>query len=98
MLDVLSKILSGLVDILFSVINGVIVGTVTFVINLLDGLDSIDDLVVHATSSIQGFFTSLLNLGSLLFPFLPAEWIAVVETSLIVLVVGLIVKKKVIES
>ena len=56
---------------LLSIVNGVIVGTVTFVVNLLDGLDSIDGLVVHATSVIQGFFTSLVNLGKLLFPFLP---------------------------
>lgn len=54
-MEALSKLLSGLVDMLLSIVNGVIVGTVTFVVNLLDGLDSIDSLVVHATSVIQGF-------------------------------------------
>ena len=97
-MEALTKLLSGLVDMLLSIVNGVIVGTVTFVVNLLDGLDSIDGLVVHATSVIQGFFTSLVNLGKLLFPFLPPEWIAIVEASLIVLVVGLIIRKKVIGS
>ena len=97
-MDVLLKFLSGLSDMILSFINGLIVGSVTFLVNLLDGLDSIDSLLTHATSVIQGFFTSLLNLGGLLFPFLPPEWIAIVETSLIVLVVGLIIKKKVIES
>ena len=82
-MQVLTKLLSGLVDMLLSIVNGLIVGTVTFVVNLLDGLDSSD---------------SLVNLGKLLFPFLPPEWIAIVEVSLIVLVVGLIIRKKVIGS
>lgn len=96
-MDVLLKLLSGLVDMVLSFINGLIVGSVTFFVNLLDGLDSIDSLLTRGTSVIQGFFTSLLNMGSLLFPFLPPEWIGIVETALIVLVVGLIIKKKVIE-
>lgn len=95
MIDILLKLLSGLVDVILSVINGLIVGAVTFVINLLDGLDNIDGLLTNITSVVQNFFTSLRNLGTLFFPFLPAEWVAIVETSLIVLVVGLIIKKKV---
>lgn len=95
MIDILLKLLSGLVDVILSTINGLIVGTVTFVVNLLDGLDNIDGLLTSITSVVQNFFASLRNLGTLLFPFLPAEWIAIVETSLIVLVVGLIIKKKV---
>lgn len=95
MIDILLKLLSGLVDVVLSTINGLIVGAVTFVVNLLDGLDNIDGLLTSITSVIQNFFTSLRNLGSLFFPFLPAEWIAIVETSLVVLVVGLIIKKKV---
>ena len=95
MIDILLKLLSGLVDVILSTINGLIVGAVTFVVNLLDGLDNIDGLLTNITSVVQNFFTSLRNLGTLFFPFLPAEWVAIVETSLIVLVVGLIIKKKV---
>lgn len=94
MIDILLKLLSGIVDVVLSTINGLIVGAVTFVVNLLDGLDNIDGLLTSITSVIQNFFTSLRNLGSLFFPFLPAEWIAIVETSLIVLVVGLIIKRR----
>ena len=95
MIDILLKLLSELVDVILSTINGLIVGAVTFVVNLLDGLDNIDGLLSGITSVVQNFFASLRNLGSLFFPFLPAEWIAIAETSLIVLVVGLIIKKKV---
>ena len=42
MIDILLKLLSGLVDVILSTINGLIVGTVTFVVNLLDGLDNMD--------------------------------------------------------
>lgn len=94
-MEALTKLLSGLVDMLLSIVNGVIVGTVTFVVNLLDGLDNIDGLLTNITSVVQNFFASLRNLGILFFPFLPVEWIAIVETSLIVLVVGLIIKRKV---
>lgn len=95
MINILLKLLSGLVDVILSTINGLIVGTVTFVVNLLDGLDNIDGLLTNITSVVQNFFASLRNLGILFFPFLPVEWIAIVETSLIVLVVGLIIKRKV---
>ena len=90
------KPLLGIANMIVSLINGLIVGTVTFVINLLDGLDSVDSLLEHAISSISGFFEAFLNLGTKLFPFLPAEWSAILQTTLIVLVVGLIIKKKVI--
>ena len=88
------KPLLGIANMIVSLINGLIVGTVTFVINLLDGLDSVDSLLEHAISSISGFFEA--NLGTKLFPFLPEEWSAILQTTLIVLVVGLIIKKKVI--
>lgn len=90
------KPLLGIANMIVSLINGLIVGTVTFVINLLDGLDSVDSLLDHAISSISGFFEAFLNLGAKLFPFLPEEWSAILQTTLIVLVVGLIIKKKVI--
>lgn len=90
------KPLLGIANMIVSLINGLIVGAVTFVINLLDGLDSVDSLLEHAISSISGFFEAFLNLGTKLFPFLPVEWSAILQTTLIVLVVGLIIKKKVI--
>ena len=90
------KPLLGIANMIVSLINGLIVGTVTFVNNLLDGLDSVDSLLDHAISSISGFFEAFLNLGTKLFPFLLEEWSAILQTTLIVLVVGLIIKKKVI--
>ena len=84
------KPLLGIANMIVSLINGLIVGTV------LDGLDSVDSLLEHAISSISGFFEAFLNLGTKLFPFLPEEWSAILQTTLIVLVVGLIIKKKVI--
>ena len=55
-----------------------------------------DGLLDHAISAVSGFFEAFLNLGKLLFPFLPAEWSAILEAALIILAVGLILKKKVI--
>ena len=86
----------AVINMVVSVINGLIVGAITFLINLLDGVDSIDSLIEHLSSAIAGFFTSILNLGTGLFPFLPVEWVTMVEVSLIVLVIGMIIKKKVV--
>lgn len=79
-----------------SVITGLIAGLLSFVVQLLDGLDSIDGLFSHGVDSITTFFTSFLSLGTKLFPFVPSEWMTIIEASLIVLAVGLIIRKKVV--
>ncbi len=88
--------MSALINTVVSLINGLIVGVASFLLGVLDGLDNIDDLLVHAVSSIQNFFTAILTLGNSLFPFIPAEWMAMIETLLIVLAVGVVIRKKVI--
>ena len=92
----LLKPIISLANMIVSVINGLIVGALHFLLNLLDGLDNVDSLLDHAVSSIKGFFDAFLNLGSTLFPFLPSEWSAIIEAALIVLALGLIIRKKVI--
>lgn len=96
-MSALLKPVLAIVNMIVSLINGLIVGTLTFVINLLDGLDSVDSLLEHAISAISGFFEAFLHLGTSLFPFLPPEWAGIIETALIILAVGLIIKKKVIK-
>lgn len=93
--DLLQPLVS-ILNMIVSIINGVIVGTLHFVLNLLDGLDDIDSLLEHAISSIKGFFDAFLNLGTTLFPFLPPEWSAIIQAALIVLALGIIVRKKVV--
>lgn len=88
--------LSNLINTVVSLINGLIVGAFSFILGVLDGLDDIDSLIEHAVSSITNFFTAILTLGNELFPFIPAEWMAMIETMLIVLAIGTIIRKKVI--
>lgn len=88
--------LSNLINTVVSLINGLIVGVFSFILGVLDGLDDIDSLIEHAVSSITNFFTAILTLGNNLFPFIPAEWMAMIETMLIVLAVGMVIRKKVI--
>ena len=89
--DLLQPLVS-ILNMIVSIINGVIVGTLHFVLNL----DDIDSLLEHAISSIKGFFDAFLNLGTALFPFLPPEWSAIIQAALIVLALGIIVRKKVV--
>ena len=88
--------LSNLINTVVSLINGLIVGMFSFILGVLDGLDDIDSLIEHAVSSITNFFTAILTLGNNLFPFIPAEWMAMIETMLLVLAIGTIIRKKVI--
>lgn len=94
-MSVLLEPLRALLNMITSLINGLIVGVLHFVLNLLDGLDDVDGLLDHAVNAVSGFFTAFLNLGSTLFPFLPAEWTAIIEAALIILVIGIIIKRRV---
>lgn len=88
--------MSALINMIVSVINGIIVGALSFILGVLDGLDDIDSLIEHAVSSITNFFSAILTLGNSLFPFIPAEWMAMIETMLVVLAIGMLIRKKVI--
>lgn len=94
-MSVLLEPLKALLNMITSLINGLIVGALHFILNLLDGLDDVDSLLDHTINAVSVFFTAFLNLGTTLFPFLPAEWTAIIEAVLIIMVVGVIIKRRV---
>ena len=94
-MSMLLEPLRALLNMITSLINGLIVGSLHFILNLLDGLDEVDSLLDHTVNSVSGFFTSFVDLGSSLFPFIPAEWTAIIEAALIILVIGVIIKRRV---
>lgn len=90
--------MASLINLIVGFINGLIVGIFSFVLGLLDSLDNIGSLLDHAGSSVFNFIDAILTLGTRIFPFVPAEWMAVIESLLIVLVAGIIIRKKVLDS
>lgn len=94
-MSLLLEPLRALLNMVTSLINGLIVGALHFILNLLDGLDDVDGLLDHTVSALSDFFTAFLNLGAALFPFLPAEWTAIIEAALVILAVGIIIKRRV---
>lgn len=94
-MSILLDPLRALLNMVTSLINGLIVGSLHFIINLLDGLDDVDSLLDHTVDAISNFFAAFLNLGAMLFPFIPAEWTAIIEAALIILVIGVIIKRRV---
>lgn len=94
-MSVLLQPLKALLNMITSLINGLIVGALHFILNLLDGLDDVDSLLDHTINAVSNFFAAFLNLGATLFPFLPAEWTAIIEAALIIMVVGVIIKRRV---
>lgn len=94
-MSVLLEPLRALLNMITSLINGLIVGSLHFILNLLDGLDDVDLLLDHTVDSVKNFFTAFRNLGTSLFPFLPAEWLTIIEAALVILAIGVIIKRKV---
>lgn len=54
-----------------------------------------DLLLDHTVDSVKNFFTAFLNLGTSLFPFIPAEWLTIIEAALVILAIGVIIKRRV---
>ncbi len=94
-MSVLLEPLRALLNMITSLINGLIVGSLHFILNLLDGLDDVDLLLDHTVDSVKNFFTAFRNLGTSLFPFLPAEWLTIIEAALVILAIGVIIKRRV---
>lgn len=94
-MSVLLEPLRALLNMITSLINGLIVGSLHFILNLLDGLDDVDLLLDHTVDSVKNFFTTFLNLGTSLFPFIPAEWLTIIEAALVILAIGVIIKRRV---
>lgn len=94
-MSVLLEPLRALLNMITSLINGLIVGSLHFILNLLDGLDDGDLLLDHTVDSVKNFFTAFLNLGTSLFPFIPAEWLTIIEAALVILALGVIIKRRV---
>ena len=87
--------MQALISSIVGIINGLIVGVLSFVLGLLDSLDSITSLIQHGISSIEGLITTTVSLTTNLLPFIPAEWVLILETVCTVLLVGMFIKKKV---
>lgn len=79
-----------------SVINGLIVGVFSFIDGVLSSIEHISSIITHLFSSVINLISSFLTLGSSLFPFIPAEIMALIESALVVLAIGLIIRKKVV--
>lgn len=94
-MSVLLEPLRALLNMITSLINGLIVGSLHFILNLLDGLDDVDLLLDHTVDSVKNFFTAFRNLGTRLFPFIPAEWLTIIEAALVILAIGVIIKRRV---
>lgn len=83
-------------DTLGQLVNGLVVGILSFADGVLEKITHIESLIEHAVSSVTNLFEAFLSIGHMLLPMLPAEWSALIETTLIVLAVGMLIRKKVI--
>lgn len=59
-MSILLEPLRSLLNMVTSLINGLIVGSLHFILNLLDGLDEVDGLLDHTVDSVSGFSLLLL--------------------------------------
>lgn len=78
------------------IINGLLVGVLSFIDGLLDKITMLESFIEHAGSSVVNFFEALSGMGEVMLPMLPAEWVSLIFTALLVLAFGSILRKKVI--
>lgn len=82
---------------LVDIIKGILGGAVVFLTDIVNSLGGIIDILDGVKNGIGGLYQGFLALLSVVFPFLPEEWISILVTSLLMTIVGLIIKKKVFE-
>lgn len=94
--DIFGSLVDFISSSLNSILNGTIVGLFRFLEGVLNSLEHLLNIIPHAVSSFGNLISGLLSLGAALFPFIPAEWTVLIESALIVLAIGLIIRKKVV--
>ena len=95
MFSFIGDLLGGLGGLILDTINGLLGGVVLFLTRIVDSLGGFTEILDGFKNGIIGIFTGFLALVSALFPFIPAEWITILTTSILMTVVGVIIKKKV---
>lgn len=93
----LGSLLGGVGDTLVDLIKGILGGAVIFLTDIVNSLGGIVDILDGVKSGIGGIYQGFLGLISIVFPFLPEEWISILVTCLLMTIVGVIIKKKVFE-
>ena len=95
MFSFIGDLLGGLGSLLLDVVNGLLRGIVVFLTEIVDSLGGITDILEGFKTGALGLWSGFLDLLSLVFPFLPEEWVTVLVTCLLMTIVGVIIKKKV---
>lgn len=93
----IGDLLGGLGSLLLDVVNGLLRGIVVFLTEIVESLGGITDILEGFKIGALGLWSGFLDLLSLVFPFLPEEWVTVLVTCLLMTIVGVIIKKKVFE-
>ena len=91
----IGDLLGGLGSLLLDVGNGLLRGIVVFLTESVEALGGITDILEGFKIGALGLWSGFLDLFSLVFPFLPEEWVTVLVTCLLMTIVGVIIKKKV---
>lgn len=95
MFEFLGNLLGGLGSLILDAVNGLVNGVVAFFTQIVDSLGGLVDVLDGFKSGLTGLYSGFLALVSVLFPFLPPEWITIMVTCILMTVVGVIIKKKV---
>lgn len=97
MFSFIGDLLGGLSGLILDAINGVLGGIVLFLTRIVDSLGGITEILDSFKEGITGIYIGFLALVSALFPFIPSDWITILTTSVLMTVVGVIIKRKVFD-
>ena len=97
MFSFIGDLLSGIGGMILDALNGLLGGVVIFLTRVVDSLGGFVEILDGFKTGIVGLYSGFLSLISILFPFVPAEWIGILTTCFLMTVVGVIIKKKVFD-
>ena len=95
--SMVQNLVNGIGSTILGAINGLLNGVVLFLTRIVESFGGLADILTSAKNGLVGIYTGFLSLVSVIFPFLPEEWVAILVTSFLLTVVGIIIKKKVFE-
>lgn len=96
MFEYISNALGIVGSFIFSAISGLVSGIVVFVTRIVDALGGFTNFLDAVVTGISKLVKNFSSLVSSMFPFIPAEWVAIIIAGILFSVVGMIIKKKVL--
>lgn len=91
----LGDLMGRIGEYILGIIKGALSGVIVFLTRIVESLSGFVDLLDSFKLAVSGIYEGFLDLVTAVFPFVPPEWITILISCLLVVIVGRVIKKKV---